>query len=75
LPSRRRGERPALDRILATNESVPALRRAGIYRARSVRVLMSIRVWSMLPGAVGRASESVSAGFAAAQVCRLLAKS
>ena len=54
VPSMLPGKHAALDRLLATYASAPALRRAGIFRVYFVRILRLIRAIPLLPRAIGR---------------------
>jgi asparagine synthase (glutamine-hydrolysing) len=54
MPSMLPGKHAGLDHLLATYLSAPALRRAGIYRVRFVRILRLIRAIPILPRAIGR---------------------
>ena len=54
VPSMLPGKHAALDRLLATYASAPALRRAGIFRVNFVRILRLIRAIPILPRAIGR---------------------
>ncbi len=54
VPSMLPGKHAALDRLLATYASAPALRRAGIYRVHFVRTLRLIRAIPILPRAISR---------------------
>jgi asparagine synthase (glutamine-hydrolysing) len=59
VPAMLPGKHAGLDCLLATYVSVPALRRAGIYRAHFVRILRLIRAIPMLPRGIGQTIDRI----------------